>query len=436
MQSQIEHGGWGMAIAIALFTWLSDTSTLRAETNLAWRAEDNRIVVADVVLEEIIADSSETKEHAEGIEHVTASQNGGASPLENHAPVLQSPREMAVDLSHPGLFGEEFQIDPARRAKPHLPIPLTIAAEMHAPTDFVSEFDDTVPLLLTREKEESGQTALDLADNANHEHEVDYENESHRAVEEPLRLADNRAARLQPLGIASDQPDKVANQENWPSPIHDNQVFWLVLVDELEYRFNDGTDALNWDVLAWVGGDYQRLWVKTEGDVGVAGDGSGEAELQVLYGRLVSSFWDVQAGLRYDRTFGPGRDVGRAFAVVGMQGLTPYLFEVDAALFISEDGDVSARFEAEYQFLLTQRLILQPELEINVAAQQVEDFGVGSGLNDIELSLRLRYEVSRQFAPYVGVSWTRKFGQTADFAREEGESTDNFAVVGGVRLLF
>ena len=109
---------------------------------------------------------------------------------------------------------------------------------------------------------------------------------------------------------------------------------------------------------------------------------------------------------------------------------------MDASIFVSQDGDVSARLGAEYQLLLTQRLVLQPELETNIAIQDVEEFGVGSGLNDIELGLRLRYEISRQFAPYAGVNWTRKFGDTADFAESEGKSTDNFALVGGLRLLF
>ncbi|MGB7441537.1 MAG: copper resistance protein B [Coleofasciculaceae cyanobacterium] len=247
-----------------------------------------------------------------------------------------------------------------------------------------------------------------------------------------LPVEDNRVETLQPtLEIAND-----TDKEDWPSPINDTQTYWLLLVEQLEYRNNEGSDSFNWEALGWVGGDYRRLWLKTEGDVGLVEDEGGEAEVQLLYGQLIAPFWDLQAGLRYDMLYGAGDDRGRAFAVIGVQGLAPYLFEVDASLFVSEDGDVSARLSAEYQLLLTQRLILQPDFEVNIAAQQVEDFGVGSGLNDIELSLRLRYEISRRFAPYVGISWTRKFGDTADFAREEGEEVDNFALVGGLRLLF
>lgn len=247
-----------------------------------------------------------------------------------------------------------------------------------------------------------------------------------------LPREDNQAQTLQPtIEIAQH-----SEQEGWNPPIHDTQTYWLLLIEQLEYRDNEGTDSLNWEALGWVGGDYKRLWLKTEGDVGLSGDEGGEAEVQLLYGQLIAPFWDLQVGLRYDRVYGSGDDQGRAFAVIGAQGLAPYLFEVDAALFVSEDADVSARFSAEYQLQLSQRLILQPEFEVNVAAQQVEDFGVGSGLNDIELGLRLRYEINRKFAPYVGISWTHKFGDTADLAREEGEEVDNFALVGGLRLLF
>ena len=224
-------------------------------------------------------------------------------------------------------------------------------------------------------------------------------------------------------------------REDWPRPIGDNRTYYLLLLDQLEYRANDGEDTFNWDGIGWVGGDYQRLWIKTEGDVGLD-TGDGEAELQLLYGKLISPFFDLQAGVKYDQVYSSDGGPARASGVIGIQGLAPYIFEVDASVFVSQDGDVSARLGAEYQLLLTQRLVLQPELETNLAIQDVEEFGVGSGLNDIELGLRLRYEISRQFAPYAGVNWTRKFGDTADFAEEEGESTDNFALVGGLRLLF
>ena len=227
-----------------------------------------------------------------------------------------------------------------------------------------------------------------------------------------------------------------SNEEDWPSPVDDNQIYRYLLLDQLEYRANSGgEDMLNYEFTGWVGGDYQRLWIKSEGDIGLT-TGDSEAELQLLYGKLIAPFFYLQAGIRYDQTFSSQGGPGRAFGVLGVQGLAPYLFDVDAALFVSQDADISARASAEYQLRLNQRLILQPNATVNVALQRVEAFDVGSGLNDLELGLRLRYEINREFAPYVGASWTRKFGDTADLARQSGSSVEDFALIGGVRLLF
>ncbi|ACK67584.1 copper resistance B precursor [Rippkaea orientalis PCC 8801] len=224
-------------------------------------------------------------------------------------------------------------------------------------------------------------------------------------------------------------------EEDWPSPIEDDETFWLLLVDQLEYRGGSNPDAFAWDIQGWVGGDYERIWLKTEGEIELSEE-SGEGEIQLLYGSLIAPFWDLQVGLRYDRVYSEEDSRGRAFAVIGVEGLAPNLFEVDTALFISEKGDVSARLEIEQELLITQQLILQPRFEINVAAQEVENFDIGSGINDIELGLRLRYEINRNYAPYVGINWIRLVGETEQFAREEGESVDNFSVVGGIRMLF
>lgn len=226
------------------------------------------------------------------------------------------------------------------------------------------------------------------------------------------------------------------NEEDWPSPIDDDEIFWFFLIDRLEYQASDGKDFFFWDAEGWVGGDYERIWIKTDGEVAFANEESGEAEVQILYGRLIDPYWDLQVGLRYDRVYGPDEDLGRVFAVIGVEGLAPGLYEVDAALFLSEDGDISARLEVEQELLITQQLILQPRFEINLSAQEIENFGIGSGVNDVELGLRLRYEINRNYAPYLGINWIRLLGRTSDFAQEEGESVDNFSVVGGIRLLF
>ena len=215
-----------------------------------------------------------------------------------------------------------------------------------------------------------------------------------------------------------------------PPPVADQQQFSFLLFDRLEY----GEDGLHWDLLGWRGGDVHRWWFKSEGDQSTRGKG-GEAEVQLLRGRLVSPYLDFQYGLRYEGQWGDGTH-GRAFAVIGLQGLAPYRYEIEPALFISQDGDVSARFTATYDLPLTQRLILQPRLETNAAVQRVERFGVGSGLNDLELALLLRYEIRREFAPYIGLSWKRSFGDTARFLRREGGDPSRLQLLVGVRAWF
>jgi copper resistance protein B len=224
--------------------------------------------------------------------------------------------------------------------------------------------------------------------------------------------------------------------EDLPEPIEDNPIIFFVLFDQLEYRMNKGPDTFHWDVQGRVGGDYNRLWVKTEGDQRLSEDSGGEAEVQLLYSRLISPYFDFQAGLRHDEIYGEGPDRSRSFAVLGLQGLALYWFEIDLALFVSEDGDVSARFAGEYDLPITQRLVLQPRVETEIAVQEVEAFDVGEGFNDIELGVRLRYEIRREFAPYVGFSWSRLLGETAHLASRNGEDVDNLAVMIGLRLWF
>lgn len=212
---------------------------------------------------------------------------------------------------------------------------------------------------------------------------------------------------------------------------HGGQLFGQVLVEQLEYRFQDGKNVMAWDAQAWYGGDYEKVRLKTEGAF-KPGDGVEGAEVQVLYSRLVGYYWDLQAGIRHDVRPEPSRSYG----VVGLQGLAPGYFELDLNGFVSDEGDFSARLKAEYDLLITQRLILQPKAEINLAAQDVPELGIGQGLNDIELGLRLRYEFAREFAPYIGVTWHRKLGETANLARREGEDVDEVAVLAGVRFWF
>lgn len=220
----------------------------------------------------------------------------------------------------------------------------------------------------------------------------------------------------------------------WPVPVSDAHLSSFVLFDQFEYQ--NGADVLHWDVLSWIGGDYNRLWVETEGDHRTDGDGGEIERLDILYGHLIAPFWDLQAGVGYQLLYGPGPDHDRLMAVVGLQGMAPYGFEIDANIRVSEDGDISADLEAEYELLLTQRLVLQPRLGANFAVQEVEAFGVGQGFNSLSLGLRLRYEIRREFAPYIGITWMHKFGDTADLARAEGEESEELSVVAGLRFWF
>jgi copper resistance protein B len=213
---------------------------------------------------------------------------------------------------------------------------------------------------------------------------------------------------------------------------HGGGTSYMVFADRFEYQSGEGSPALLLEGQGWWGTDENRLWIKSEIDYDLDAGSFEEAEVQALWSRPVARYFDVQAGLRHDFEPGPSR----TYAALGVQGLAPYWFEVDGAVFLSEEGDLSARFEAEYEFLLTQRLILQPRTELNFAAEDVPELEAGAGLSTAELGLRLRYEIDRQFAPYVGVNWKTSTGETADYARARGEDTETLSFVTGIRVWF
>lgn len=192
---------------------------------------------------------------------------------------------------------------------------------------------------------------------------------------------------------------------------------------------DDGAGLADWDFDGWIGTDENKLWLKSEGERenGV----THQAEFWAMYSRNIGTFWDAQIGIRHDT-----QPDSLTYGVIGFEGLAPYFFETEAHLFVSEDGDVSARIRQENEFLITQKLITQPYVEANLFAQDVPELEVGAGLSSAELGLQTRYEFTRAFAPYIDVKYERKFGETSSIAKSNGE--DNDAVVGtvGVKWMF
>jgi copper resistance protein B len=212
--------------------------------------------------------------------------------------------------------------------------------------------------------------------------------------------------------------------------VHDEAINYFVLFDQLEWQVADEGSGLNLDTKGWIGRDIDRLWFRAEGD---AEDGTvGEAEAQIFYGRQFSRWWDLVAGVRQDFDPGPAR----TWAAVGVQGLAPYWFEVEATLYVGASGRTHLRGEVEYELLLTNRLILQPLVEVDLYGKSDPERGLGAGLSTTDAGLRLRYEFRRELAPYVGVTWQRKYGGTRDLARRAGESTGGARFVTGLRLWF
>lgn len=212
---------------------------------------------------------------------------------------------------------------------------------------------------------------------------------------------------------------------------HGGQNFFMAILNIAEVKIKRGRDAYEWGGEAWYGGDINRLVVKTEGE-GEFGGGVESAEVQALYSRAIGPYFDLQAGVRYD--FEP--DPSRVYATVGFEGLAPGFFDVEGALFLSDRGELMGRLEGYYDQRITQKLILQPRAELNFAAQSSEDIGVGAGLTDAEIGVRLRYDIAREFAPYIGVQYERAFGRTRDFLRDEGEATGGWSFLAGVRFWF
>ena len=233
---------------------------------------------------------------------------------------------------------------------------------------------------------------------------------------------------------------QLSPQRGWPSPVNDQEHHLFTLVDVLEYRPNTGgsesASDYRWDMEWWYGGDYNRLWFKSEGQNDTAFKADYDVDFQLLYGRFIQKYYDFQIGGRMETQSFKGRNVTRGQTVIGLEGLVPYSYELETALFIDQNGAVSGRLSFTKDVLFTERLILQARFETNAAIQRVEKFTTGSGLNNLEMGFRLRYEIRREFAPYVGISLDKSFGETATLVRQEGGNPSQVRFVAGVRMWF
>ncbi len=224
---------------------------------------------------------------------------------------------------------------------------------------------------------------------------------------------------------------------DFPQTIHDDALRWFTLLEQFEYRIgDDSTDHLGWEAQGWVGFDYDKFWWKSEGEAVFHGMDEGESENDFLYSRLITPFWYAQVGFQYANEWETSDYEDRWSGVLAVQGTAPGMFEIDASLYVSEDADVTAAIEAEYDLRITQRLVLQPRTEIGFAAQDIPDRMLGAGVTDAKLDLRLRYEIKRELAPYIGVRYQTFLGETADMVDDAGMDREKVLFIVGLRLAF
>lgn len=275
-----------------------------------------------------------------------------------------------------------------------------------------------------------GQEHDHTASAAPAEAEATVDHSAHTGAAEVSPAAVDHSAHIAaPATQVPDRDESAAMQQarHMNTAMHGGSLNYLLLGERFERL--DG-ERFNWEAQGWVGRDLDKLWFKTEGH---REQGTTErAEIQALYSRAVAPFWDLQAGLRHDTGVG----ATRTHAVFGLMGLAPYWFEMDLAAFVSERGDVSSRLEVEYELRLSQRLLLQPRVELNYSFADDVAAGIGQGFSDTSVGLRLRYEVRREFAPYLGVEWSRAYGATARLQGRQGKEREDLTVVAGLRVWY
>lgn len=233
---------------------------------------------------------------------------------------------------------------------------------------------------------------------------------------------------LVPSVVWAQQP----TESGWPQPVNNDPSLGYTVFEQNELRMRDGKQTWRWDSESWYGGNINRAVFKTEGNFNIDSGKFEEAEWQVLVSHAISRFFNLQAGGRYESRPGPSR----GSAVIGVEGLAPLYWKVGAYAYLGTQGRLAARFEGQYDLQMTQRLVLQPQFELNFNAQTDLARAQGAGLVELDSGLRLRYEITRQFAPYLGVTYTKKYGKTADVAASDGETADQLAFTVGLRFWF
>lgn len=207
----------------------------------------------------------------------------------------------------------------------------------------------------------------------------------------------------------------------------DDPLLGKLMIGQFETRVTDGANPFVLEAQGWLGKDLNKLWVKVDAE---SVDGQlEEAELQFLYSKAIAPYWDFQVGWRHDSRPTPTRD----WLAIGFQGVAPYFFEVDVAAFLGQEGQTALRIEAEYEVMLTQKLVLTPEVTFDFYGESDPTLDIGSGLSSSEVGLRLRYEIRREFAPYIGVNWDQKYGETSNFANAADEKSSDVQFVAGIR---
>lgn len=233
-----------------------------------------------------------------------------------------------------------------------------------------------------------------------------------------------------PIPPVTDKDRKAAFAYIPETKMHGDSINYLVVLNQLEWQRSSQSNIFNWDATGWIGGDINRLWIKSEGE-NVSGK-TESAEIQALWGHSIGPWWDITAGVRQD--FKPAS--AQTWGAIGFQGMALYNFESSVTAFVGNSGRSALRLEGEYDILLTNKLILQPAAEINFYSQNDKSRGIGRGLSDSEIELRLRYEIRREFAPYIGVSWKQLYGNTSDMAKDEGEKDSKVSFLMGARVWF